>query len=193
MQAWERLLKAASAHFQNMHPQATIKAAGKEGLLGLPPGKLPPPLQASDGGFTLDTLVRRVPAILRETLQASQAPPALAAAVEAQLCGPLAGGALLPPPRRGRTPKAFGCPLLRPALQAPASGFRRMPCTGTFYTCGDCTACQAWTHSARKRQRPSQQQGPPFVPACLQGKAAAAAAAAARVQMQLQLQGPLPC
>jgi hypothetical protein len=113
LQAWERLLKAASAHFQNMHPQATIKVAGKEGLLGLPPGKLPPPLQASDGGFTLDTLVRRVPAILRETLKASQAPPALAAAVEAQLCGPLAGGALLPPP-----PEGGGESLWLPAAQA---------------------------------------------------------------------------
>ena len=63
-----------------------------------PPTPLPPPLQLSDGGFTADTLLRRLPAILRETCAAAAAPPALAQAVEATLCAPLAAGRLLPPP-----------------------------------------------------------------------------------------------
>ena len=62
------------------------------------PTPLPPPLQRSDGGFTEDTLLRRLPAILTETCRASHAPPALALAVAERLCAPLAAGALLPPP-----------------------------------------------------------------------------------------------
>ena len=62
------------------------------------PNPLPPPLQLSDGGFTADTLLHRLPAILTETCRASHAPPALALAVAERLCAPLAAGALLPPP-----------------------------------------------------------------------------------------------
>jgi hypothetical protein len=64
-----------------------------------PPGPLPAPLLLADGGFTADTLLRRLPAILRETCLAAAAPRALAQAVEASLCAPLAAGQLLPPPR----------------------------------------------------------------------------------------------
>jgi hypothetical protein len=100
--SWEAFLALAAKHFQALHPQALVKQRGAEGLQLLPGGALPlplpPPLQRSDGGFTLDTLQRRVPALLRETLRASAAPAALVLAVEQQLCAPLEAGALLPPP-----------------------------------------------------------------------------------------------
>lgn len=73
-----------------------------------PRAPLPPPLRAIDGGFTLDSLVRRLPAILEETL-AVNAPSGvgggggydhgrLCAAVRSELCVPLVRGDLLSPP-----------------------------------------------------------------------------------------------
>jgi uncharacterized protein with ATP-grasp and redox domains len=60
--------------------------------------KFPPPLCAADGGFTRDSLVVRLPNILRETLSSASAPPALVRAVHEQLIEPLSAGVLLPAP-----------------------------------------------------------------------------------------------
>jgi uncharacterized protein with ATP-grasp and redox domains len=65
----------------------------------------PPRLCANDGGFSRQTFLERIPAILEETLASNpSAPPAFAAAVRAELVAPLRAGALLslpPPPVEG--------------------------------------------------------------------------------------------
>ena len=74
----------------------SVRASAARALSELPP--FPPRLASSDGGFTRDSLISRLPNILRETLSSASAPPALARAVDEQLSAPLSAGDLLPPP-----------------------------------------------------------------------------------------------
>ena len=92
--AFNTFLEAAAAAFNRLHKQAHIRAAGAARL-----APFPPPLRAADGGFTADTFLVRLPAIMDEMLAANPTAPApFAAAVRSQLCAPLRAGGLLPPP-----------------------------------------------------------------------------------------------
>lgn len=102
--SWRGFLANLGDAFKSLHPQPHIQLAGFAALAFFPrapgaPDPLPPRLCAGDGGFTRDTMVTRVPAILEATLAANPAaPPAFAMAVRAELVVPLRGGAALPPP-----------------------------------------------------------------------------------------------
>jgi len=97
--AWEALMESAVSQFELVYSSYPDLREFREALLATPPTPLPPPLLTSDGGFTADTMRRRVPAILKETLAASQAPADLVTSVHSQICAPLLEGLVLTPPK----------------------------------------------------------------------------------------------